>query len=492
MIRRVAYWPNRCRGSVGRFVRDSFLTVDQGGRLRRTLVTAGAQSSVTALTAFAPAGKDAEKVSGRSMSTAVAENALEVAVDDSAATESSSMAFKPIVVDKSEIKHEDEDIIGPRLMQLSRTNYKKLEDLPQWLEDKRKIVGLMRTNNQKKMCAEEMLKVMPSHNYDMQLKYRNKPLGWNYNKYDVAKAPIQYGPPEAVVYTDLFMPSRYLITKRVLKELKDFLPSFRPKRVLDFGCGPATAYAAILETFGGKTTEQGMRKYTGVDCSQAMLDAAKVITQGGPVDCVFFNKSADVFQLAKNRGERYDLIVLSYTLSEMANDSMRAATVQLMTELLNVGGNLVIIEAGGPHGSHAVRTARQFVLDVFNIPLNGNNNKGATKSKSNKKSEESKDNDSQNTGLGQLQYYNGADEIAKKAKENAPTKTYFALPPPEIDPKIIATNHNSRFGQFDFGVKIISPCTHDGLCPLGEGIWCSFALKVGSLSIDSVYFSSCI
>lgn len=40
--------------------------------------------------------------------------------------------------------------------------------------------------------------------------------------------------------------------------------------------------------------------------------------------------------------------------------------MQLLFELLDVGGYLVILEAGNPYGSHTVRTARQLVLDIFN------------------------------------------------------------------------------------------------------------------------------
>ena len=47
--------------------------------------------------------------------------------------------------------------------------------------------------------------------------------------------------------------------------------------------------------------------------------------------------------------------------------------MQLLFELLDVGGHLVILEAGNPYGSHTVRTARQLVLDIFNnVDKNGN------------------------------------------------------------------------------------------------------------------------
>lgn len=56
---------------------------------------------------------------------------------------------------------------------------------------------------------------------------------------------------------------------------------------------------------------------------------------------------------------------LIFTITHKQCLSNRAA-IQLLFELLDVGGYLVVLEAGNPHGSHSARTARQFVLDVFN------------------------------------------------------------------------------------------------------------------------------
>jgi ribosomal protein RSM22 (predicted rRNA methylase) len=49
-----------------------------------------------------------------------------------------------------------------------------------------------------------------------------------------------------------------------------------------------------------------------------------------------------------------------------------------MFELLDVGGCMMILESGNPMGSHTTRTARQFILDVFNnVDENGRFHAGA-------------------------------------------------------------------------------------------------------------------
>ena len=52
---------------------------------------------------------------------------------------------------------------------------------------------------------------------------------------------------------------------------------------------------------------------------------------------------------------RYSLAIASYTLSELPNDLSRRVAVQMLFESLEVGGYLVVLEAGNPFGSHTTR-----------------------------------------------------------------------------------------------------------------------------------------
>lgn len=257
---------------------------------------------------------------------------------------------------------------------------------------------------------------------EIQQRYRLRKLGWRNNVDDKAMLKVvAYGPEETIAYAHYFMTSHFMITKRVFKEMKMLLPNFKPTRVLDFGCGPGTAGAAGIDVWG---TE--LKKYTGIDMSRSMLDAAKVMIDGSDTDCILWDKSLEVVKRAESRGDRYDLAISSYTLSELASDPARRAATQVLFELLDVGGYLVIIEAGNPEGSHTVRTAREFILDSFNLE----DNKDKSKSKSN--------------------------------------NLFNILPAPR------------GLNKKDLGAFSIAPCTHDKPCPLTEGIWCSFSQKVYS------------
>ena len=174
----------------------------------------------------------------------------------------------------------------------------------------------------------------------MHQKYRSKPLVWGELLPMESLPPVlyEYGPEETVAYSFYFMPSRYQILTRLFKELQTLSPEFKPRRIIDFGCGPATGAASAFSTWGH--IPNALQKYVGVDMSQSMIDAAKIMTQGPNAvpDCVFWNKSSEVVKRAANNSdERFDLAIATYTLNELPNDpSRRFVTFTSHLTILNV------------------------------------------------------------------------------------------------------------------------------------------------------------
>jgi ribosomal protein RSM22 (predicted rRNA methylase) len=139
-----------------------------------------------------------------------------------------------------------------------------------------------------------------------------------------------------------------------------------------------------------------VQRYSGIDMSQSMLDAAKIMTtsmgqplpndhdratggsnkraapvvRGGRVDVTLSHKSLDVMSRIAAGGDqadehRFDMAVCSYTLAELTSDSVKRAAMQVLYESLDVNGVLVIIDNGSPIGSHNTRSARKMLLDLF-------------------------------------------------------------------------------------------------------------------------------
>jgi SAM-dependent methyltransferase len=336
-------------------------------------------------------------------------------------------------------------ILGRRLLKLGKVNYRHIETMPEWLQLAQKDICSHRTAPQIRRCLD---KWMLKSDRELQDKYRVKRLGWK-RDLEEGKTPtvITYGPEETVAYAHYFLPARFALTKRVLEEVKLLLPQFQPRRVLDFGCGPATAGAAVAEVWKAKDGN-AFEKYTGVDISRSMLDAAKgvmtTVKGAHGTDSVFWDKSAEVVRRAELKGERFDLVIASYSLVELSSDAARRAATQLLFELVDVNGLLLIVESGNPQGSHAVRTARQLVLDSFNAPPEM---PGETKKWTKKRA---------------LQ------QQAEGETHQKPQRMQPVLPAP------------GGWSHEDVGAFTVSPCTHDKPCPLSRGAWCSFSQRVHS------------
>jgi len=332
--------------------------------------------------------------------------------------------------------------VGKSLLRLGKVHYRHIEMLPEWMAAKQAIVCSHRTPAQIRRCLANWM-IQPDR--ELLQRYRNRRLTWRLNvkeedEHKEAAKTVAYGPEETVAYSTYFMPSRFQITRRVFREVQQLLPSFRPARMLDFGCGPATAGCAAVEVWG----QQSSFRYTGIDMSRAMIDAAKTMIADKVPDAVFWDRSSDVVQRASQPGAaagegRFDLVVSSFTLTELTNDPTRRAAVQLLFELLDVGGVLVIVEPGNPFGSHTTRTARQFILDNF----------GSSPSR---------------------QQDRGNPEGKKKARGSNAAAAESAV-------KLVLPT------QGPVKASVVSPCTHDRACPLAQGVWCSFSQRVHSAMI---------
>jgi len=392
--------------------------------------------------------------------------------------------------------------VGRKLLKLGKIPYKHIEPLPKWLVQRKTEITINRTTHQIRKSLQDWM-IKPDR--DANQKYRKKRLYWRENEKDdkggnsTQQDVHAYGPSETIAYTHYFFPSRYSVQRRIFREIKSLMgPNYKPKKMLDFGCGPGTGGAVALDVWGTPAEQPivpDYRKprpgpgefsrsrsmhldqdqihdeptylspilefeYTGVDQSQSMLDAAQVILNSNSTNTNtdknnkskhninLYNRISDVVKRAHNTGERYSLINVSYVLSELANDSMRRAATLLLFELLEPNGILVISEPGSPVGSHTCRTARQLLLDTFgketlensiaanNLVIDNDNNLSKRK---------------------QQKLIHETDKFSKRMLD-AP----------------IGYVHSDLYST------IVAPCTHDKPCPLAQGVWCSFSQRIHS------------
>ncbi|KAK1944602.1 Methyltransferase-like protein 17 [Phytophthora citrophthora] len=238
--------------------------------------------------------------------------------------------------------------------QLSRNGLVQRVEMPKEMLDRLTSVVRSRTHSQFETLRQKHVGDR-RNTRQLPLDMSKTPLGWTMDRSQQIP-PFAYGPAETLAYLAFEMEATYACTHAVFTELQKRLPGFKPKSVLDFGAGPGTASWVAKDFYS-----EAIDKFRVVEPSQSMVDAAEVLLEDFPglsVRRSIADMSRDI-----NAGNKYDLIVVSYVLSDITNDFERVATTSALWELLSENGCLVVVDRGSPWGSHNVRSARQFVMD---------------------------------------------------------------------------------------------------------------------------------
>ena len=197
---------------------------------------------------------------------------------------------------------------------------------------------------------------------------------------------ITYGRKESTAYTAFRFAPIYNVQEYVYNELKERLPHFKPKQVLDFGAGPGQTHWAVNQVFDENgafydydddddTKTKNVNnsnnnvkpiQYTYIEESMAMQDIGKELCK--PIkhlskSITWQHSIRDVFEKEHEQNKKYDMAVISYTLSDLPTQSAQNATVQLCWEKLSDDGVLVVIEEGTPFGFGIISQVRNLAID---------------------------------------------------------------------------------------------------------------------------------
>ena len=148
--------------------------------------------------------------------------------------------------------------LGKQLLDFGKVQYRYQEKLPRWFELRRQQVTEKRSTTQIRRTLKSWVIGSTEDQMTFELA-RNRPLGWKAsssvdNDKNISKT-ISYGPSEVITYAHYHMNDRFLILRRIFKEIKKLIPNFVPTRILDFGCGPGTAACAAVDVWQVKKIE---------------------------------------------------------------------------------------------------------------------------------------------------------------------------------------------------------------------------------------------
>lgn len=144
---------------------------------------------------------------------------------------------------------------------------------------------------------------------------------------------------DALAYAATRMPATYAAIVRALGRLDEERPEFAPKRVLDVGCGlGAGSYAAA-------TVWPSIAEIALIDRSALFLNLATGLMQESGVAAAVEASLADFTKPQAGEAVPFDLVVVGYALTEIAEADLAAVIDQLWSR---TSGALVIVEPGTP------------------------------------------------------------------------------------------------------------------------------------------------
>lgn len=143
---------------------------------------------------------------------------------------------------------------------------------------------------------------------------------------------------DLAAYVAVRLPATYAAVTAVLDEVARRAPGFAPASLLDAGAGPGTAAWAAVEAFAS------IAHITLVDHNRRFLDIAGRLAAASAAPALAAAERLRGTLLAPPVGERrFDLVVTSYALTELADHEVVEAALRLWSRC---DGVLAIIEPG--------------------------------------------------------------------------------------------------------------------------------------------------
>ena len=157
---------------------------------------------------------------------------------------------------------------------------------------------------------------------------------------------------DALAYALARMPATYAAVTASLNALREIVPGFAPKTLLDVGAGPGTASWAAAEAFSS------LQGFALLDANSALralaLDLAASSTRLRDVSYRQGEARALLAEAAPA-----DLVVASYMIAEIG-DAERGALIELMWA--KTRDTLLIVEPGTPAGYGRIIAAREQLI----------------------------------------------------------------------------------------------------------------------------------
>ncbi|MEE8439817.1 MAG: small ribosomal subunit Rsm22 family protein [Micropepsaceae bacterium] len=181
---------------------------------------------------------------------------------------------------------------------------------------------------------------------------RAEKISQNDIKYKASRSVI-VNSADVAAYLTSRGPATYAACAAAFSALAKRAPSLAPLSVLDIGAGPGTASWAAIQQW------PNIAAISMVDENEEMLRAAGALCKGADHPALRNARIARAAMSGGNGQEKYDLVVASYAIGELALNDMRST---LQTLWRSAARALVIVEPGTPEGYSHIHNARELLI----------------------------------------------------------------------------------------------------------------------------------
>ena len=157
-----------------------------------------------------------------------------------------------------------------------------------------------------------------------------------------------YSPGTSVTYLAHRFPSTFAANFRIFMEVFKRVPDFAPKRILDYGAGPAVSTLAALQVWQNEGTQ-----VVCVEPSQNMQQVGKYLLADSTADVTW---QSGLYEGATGK---FDLIAVSYVLMELRDQDSRDLLIDNLYAKLAPGGVLAVVDCGTPTGFRFIHRIRE-------------------------------------------------------------------------------------------------------------------------------------
>lgn len=183
-----------------------------------------------------------------------------------------------------------------------------------------------------------------------------------HERYMQGANPIQPNiqkPGDCIAYLALRFPATFAQIASALSQIQERIPSWKPKSVLELGCGPGTG------VFAAKSVWPSIHVATGLDTEQLFLSLAEEIHFDSAMHLdVTWVKSTVLKWAAVEESDAYDLIIVANVLNELT-DEERSRLLEKLTKIRS--GVVVLLEPGTESGTSFIATAARTISPTHHL-----------------------------------------------------------------------------------------------------------------------------